>query len=71
MSFSLLPFRLFESLCSSSNQFASNLRLSEEDDDDECRPGSSVASLAGSRTSSQWSLVHREPGDLEEDAVSC
>ena len=68
----LLFFRLFESLCSSdsSNQFPSELRA-QDDDDDECRSGmSSVASLAGSRTSSQWSLV--KPGELDEEViVSC
>ncbi|KAJ7386496.1 hypothetical protein OS493_008630 [Desmophyllum pertusum] len=62
-------FRLFESLCSSdsSNQFPSELRA-PDDDDDECRSGmSSVASLAGSRTSSQWSLV--KPGELDEEVI--
>ena len=66
--------RLFESLCSSdsSNQFPSELRA-PDDDDDECRSGmSSVASLAGSRTSSQWSLVKGGAGELDEEViVSC
>lgn len=65
---------MFESLCSSdsSNQFPSELRA-PDDDDDECRSGmSSVASLAGSRTSSQWSLVKGGTGELDEEViVSC
>ena len=71
---SLQSSRLFESLCSSdsSNQFPSELRA-PDDDDDECRSGmSSVASLAGSRTSSQWSLVKGVVGELDEEViVSC
>ena len=66
----LLVFRLFESLCSSdsSNQYPSELRA-PDDDDDECRSGlSSVASLVGSRTSSQWSLV-KGGGELDEDDI--
>ena len=73
MSFSLLRFRLFESLCSS-DQFRSDL-CSSGDDDDDYLSVVSVTSLAGSRTSSQLSLlsfVNRGPGDVDEDvAVSC
>ena len=65
-------FRLFESLCSSdsSNQLPSDLRPPDDDDDDEGRSGlSSVASLAGSRTSSLWSLVKGATAELDEDDV--
>ena len=69
--YSLQSSRLFESLCSSdcSNQFPSELRA-PDDDDDEVRSGmSSVASLAGSRTSSQWSLVKGVVGELDEEVI--
>jgi len=67
----VLFFRLFESLCSSdsSNQSQFELRA-PDDEDDECRSGlSSVASLAGSPSSSQWSLVKAGTGELDEDDI--
>ena len=64
--------RLFESLCStdSSKEFLCGLYppCDDDDDDDEGRSGlSSVASLAGSRTSSQWSLVKGGAADGDDD----
>ena len=71
---SVLFSRLFESLCS--NEFPCGLHPSGDDDDDEGRSGlSSAASLAGSRTSSQWSLVKGVAADGEDDetvrGISC
>ena len=65
--------RLFESLCSSDsdgNPFLCELRPPDEDDDD-CRSGlSSVASLAGSRTSSLLSLVKAGITELDEEDLA-
>ena len=65
--------RLFESLCSSDsdgNPFLCELRPPDEDDDD-CRSGlSSVASVAGSRTSSLLSLVKAGITELDEEDLA-
>lgn len=61
-------FRLFESLCSNDSPAQCELHPPYDDDDDEGRSIlSSVASLAGSRTSSLWSLVKDAAADGDDD----
>lgn len=61
-------FRLFESLCSNDSPAQCELHPPYDDDDDEGRSIlSSVASLAGSRTSSLWSLVKEATADGDDD----
>ena len=61
-------FRLFESLCSNDSPAQFELHPPYDDDDDEGRSIlSSVASLAGSRTSSQCYLVKDAAADGDDD----
>ena len=49
--------------------FSSELRVPDQDEDLESGDASSVASLVGSRNSSQWSLVRGGAAELDEDVV--
>ena len=61
-------FRLFESLCSNDSPAQFGLHPPYDDDDEEGRSIlSSVVSLAGSRTSSQCSLVKDVAADGDDD----
>lgn len=63
-----LFFRLFESLCSNDAPAQFGLHPPYDDDDEEGRSIlSSVVSLAGSRTSSQCSLIKDAAADGDDD----